>query len=97
MKLSIENLKRGITWWQQGKWPSDYHNHEYFSIYQGRASGLTEQWLILTIDRLAKWHAIRSRKPPNTKVEIGDFITLSFDPQSGHEQKGRRPAPVFRR
>lgn len=22
----------------------------------------------------------------------GDFIVLSFDPQSGHEQKGRRPA-----
>lgn len=27
--------------------------------------------------------------------EKGDFITLSFDPQSGHEQKGRRPAPVI--
>ena len=25
----------------------------------------------------------------------GDFITLSFDPQSGHEQKGRRPAVVI--
>ncbi len=24
----------------------------------------------------------------------GDFITLSFDPQSGHEQKDRRPALV---
>jgi len=24
----------------------------------------------------------------------GDFISLSFDPQSGHEQKGRRPALV---
>ena len=24
----------------------------------------------------------------------GDFITLTFDPQSGHEQKGRRPALV---
>jgi mRNA interferase MazF len=24
----------------------------------------------------------------------GDFITLSFDPQSGREQKGRRPALV---
>jgi mRNA interferase MazF len=23
-----------------------------------------------------------------------DFITLTFDPQSGHEQKGRRPALV---
>ncbi len=26
--------------------------------------------------------------------EKGDFITLTFDPQSGHEQKGRRPALV---
>ena len=26
--------------------------------------------------------------------EKGDFIALSFDPQSGHEQKGRRPAIV---
>ena len=24
----------------------------------------------------------------------GDFITLSFDPQAGHEQKGRRPGLV---
>ncbi len=24
----------------------------------------------------------------------GDFITLSFDPQAGHEQQGRRPALV---
>lgn len=24
----------------------------------------------------------------------GDFVTLSFDPQSGHEQQGRRPALV---
>jgi mRNA interferase MazF len=24
----------------------------------------------------------------------GDFITLLFDPQAGHEQKGRRPALV---
>ena len=27
--------------------------------------------------------------------EKGDFVTLSFDPQSGHEQKGRRPALVI--
>jgi mRNA interferase MazF len=24
----------------------------------------------------------------------GDFISVSFDPQSGHEQRGRRPALV---
>jgi len=27
--------------------------------------------------------------------EKGDFVALSFDPQSGHEQKGRRPALVI--
>jgi len=26
--------------------------------------------------------------------EQGDIITVTFDPQSGHEQKGRRPALV---
>lgn len=25
----------------------------------------------------------------------GDFVSLSFDPQSGHEQKGRRPGLVL--
>jgi mRNA interferase MazF len=25
----------------------------------------------------------------------GDFIAVAFDPQSGHEQKGRRPALVI--
>src|SRR3954447_10899765 len=32
---------------------------------------------------------------PTYVPEKGDFITLSFDPQSGHEQKGRRPALVI--
>ncbi len=27
--------------------------------------------------------------------EKGDFIYVGFDPQSGHEQKGRRPALVI--
>lgn len=27
----------------------------------------------------------------------GDIITLAFDPQSGHEQRGRRPAIVVSR
>ncbi|MGZ8846455.1 MAG: type II toxin-antitoxin system PemK/MazF family toxin [Pyrinomonadaceae bacterium] len=27
--------------------------------------------------------------------EKGDLITLSFDPEAGHEQKGRRPALVI--
>lgn len=32
---------------------------------------------------------------PTYTSSKGDFITLSFDPQSGHEQKGRRPALVI--
>jgi mRNA interferase MazF len=31
--------------------------------------------------------------PPYVPAK-GDFIALTFDPQSGHEQKGRRPALV---
>lgn len=27
--------------------------------------------------------------------EQGDIVALSFDPQSGHEQKGRRPALII--
>ena len=33
--------------------------------------------------------------PPKYIPKKGDLITLSFDPQSGHEQKGRRPALVI--
>jgi mRNA interferase MazF len=32
---------------------------------------------------------------PRYVPKKGDFITLSFDPQSGREQKGRRPALVI--
>jgi len=32
---------------------------------------------------------------PNYIPEKGDFIIVTFDPQAGHEQKGRRPALVI--
>jgi mRNA interferase MazF len=32
---------------------------------------------------------------PSYVPEKGDFITLSFDPQAGHEQRGRRPALIL--
>jgi hypothetical protein len=70
MMVSIENLKQGMNWWQEGNWPKDYHNSDYYKFYQDRAAGLTEQWLTITVGRLAQWRAIRSRKPPNTKAEI---------------------------
>lgn len=31
---------------------------------------------------------------PRYTPKRGDFVALTFDPQSGHEQKGRRPALV---
>lgn len=31
---------------------------------------------------------------PDYIPKKGDYVTLTFDPQSGHEQKGRRPALV---
>lgn len=31
---------------------------------------------------------------PEYIPEKGDLVTVTFDPQSGHEQKGRRPALV---
>jgi mRNA interferase MazF len=31
---------------------------------------------------------------PHYTPRKGDFIAVTFDPQSGHEQKGRRPALV---
>jgi mRNA interferase MazF len=32
---------------------------------------------------------------PGYMPKKGDFVVLDFDPQSGHEQKGRRPALVI--
>jgi len=31
---------------------------------------------------------------PRYVPQKGDFVILTFDPQAGHEQKGRRPALV---
>ena len=31
---------------------------------------------------------------PRYVPQKGDFVAVSFDPQSGHEQRGRRPALV---
>ncbi|MGZ8842516.1 MAG: hypothetical protein ACXW18_02565 [Pyrinomonadaceae bacterium] len=75
MKLSIENLKRGLKWWQEGKWPPDYLNNEYYEIYQDREGGVSKQWLNVTIDRLARWRALRSRRPPNKKEQIFDLLS----------------------
>jgi hypothetical protein len=75
MKLSLENLTHGMKWWQQSTWASDYLNLEYYTIYEDRNGGLTKGWLGLTVNRLARWRAIRSKKPPNSKEQI--FALLS--------------------
>jgi len=38
------------------------------------------------------WYIQRRGYPHG--YEGGDFVAVTFDPQSGHEQKGRRPALV---
>src|SRR5438132_4600527 len=70
MKLSLKNLTRGMKWWRRSNWASDYLNGEYYTIYQDRDGGLNDRWLALTVDRLARWRATRSRRPPNTKKQI---------------------------
>jgi mRNA interferase MazF len=35
------------------------------------------------------------RKKPNYVPQRGDLVWLDFDPQAGHEQRGRRPAVVL--
>jgi hypothetical protein len=78
MKLSLENLEQGLKWWQQSRWPPDYLNQEYYKIYQDRGGGLTEEWLAVTVDRLAKWTALRSSKPGNTKAKFLVLLKASL-------------------
>ena len=59
-----------MKWWQEGKWPKDYLNHEYQCIYEDRIDGLTEEWLNLTIERLVRWKALRSSRPGNTRAKF---------------------------
>jgi hypothetical protein len=68
--ISINNLKAGINWWRNSKFPKDIHNADYYDIYGVRSTGVTEQWWIATVDRLGQWRAYRGRNAPNTRVEI---------------------------
>lgn len=44
---------------------------------------------------MSNWRAERERGVDGMRFfEQGDIISLEFDPQQGHEQKGRRPAVV---
>ena len=74
MKLTLADLNAGISWWLTEKvknnWPRDFHNSDYYEIYEIRKDGLTHDWWRSTVDRLWDWRAIRSRIVPNTKAEI---------------------------
>ncbi len=73
MRLTIDNLERGINWWKREKkekWPQDFHNAVYYELYDLRNNGLTPEWWEKTVNRLWDWRAIRSKTPPNTKDEI---------------------------
>ena len=75
MKLTLEDLRRGISWWhneKKSKWPQDFHNSVYYELYDLRRDGLTARWWESTVDRLWVWQAIRSKTPPNTKSEISE-------------------------
>ena len=73
MNLTLDDLKRGISWWRKkeaDKWPQDFHNSVYYELYDLRKDGLTRKWWDSTVDRLWEWRAIRSKTPPNTKKQI---------------------------
>jgi len=73
MNLTLDDLKRGISWWRKektDKWPQDFHNSVYYELYDLRKDGLTRKWWESTVDRLWAWRAIRSKTPPNTKKQI---------------------------
>jgi hypothetical protein len=70
MIISIDNLRAGLHWWQEGAWSKDILNAEYYAIYDARAKGITELWWTATVDRLGQWRAYRGPTPPNTRAAI---------------------------
>lgn len=73
MNLTLDDLKKGISWWhkeKKEKWPQDFHNELYYQLYDLKKDGLTGKWWESTVDRLWEWRALRSKKPPKTKREI---------------------------
>jgi len=70
MIVSLDNLKAGLGWWQNSKFPKDIHNADYYEIYDARHAGPTRQWWDATVERLTQWKAYRGPRPPNTKADI---------------------------
>jgi hypothetical protein len=47
MNLTLDDLKKGISWWRKEKkekWPQDFHNKVYYELYDLKRDGLTERW-----------------------------------------------------
>jgi hypothetical protein len=48
MQLTLSHLKAGVGWWlnekSKNKWPPDFHNADYYEIYEIRKHGLTHGW-----------------------------------------------------
>jgi len=70
--MNLEVLKVGMRWWSdnKGRWGADFLHAFYDHLYARRPDQLDEQWWNSTVETLASWGAIRSRKPPNTKEKI---------------------------
>lgn len=70
MIVTIDNLRTGLFLFSE-KWKTkDILNADYYEIYEARSAGATEQWWIATVDRLAKWRALRGPTSQNTKAAI---------------------------
>jgi hypothetical protein len=70
MIITLDNMEAGLDWWQNSNWPKDFHNDDYYAIYQTRSSGVTREWWEATVDRLGQWRAYRGGHPPRKKCEI---------------------------
>jgi hypothetical protein len=80
MIITLDNLTKGIDWWQkESKWPTDFLNSDYYCIYDDRARGVTDEWWRQTLDRLSKWRAFRGPKPPNSKDAIDRCVKKILD------------------
>ena len=59
--ITFYNLKAGLQWWSNNRWPADMLNADYYDIYAERSSVGTGTWWTATLNRLGKWRAIRPK------------------------------------
>jgi len=94
MIITLDNLAKGIDWWQQrSKWHTDFLNSEYYDIYNDRAAAVTNDWWQRTVGRLSQWRAFRGPIPPNTKDEIDKRGQRILDQVSNEYERLRKGEP----